>query len=151
MLELAAAIEENVLDFFVLKPKSSINVQAKYIYGQVQRVRDKKIYLEIFQQSIKQVRNANKNEVYDICFILNRLPYQLQHYALDFIEKEELFTKLINNSYYKCKSAKLTPANRVPMQNKHSFQYVPFLHDVYSHLNKCCEFFQIFSGKTEPC
>lgn len=121
-MELAAAIEENVLDFFVLKPKSNKNAEAKHIYGQVYRVREKKIYIEIFQQSIKQIRKANKNEVYDICFILNRMPYQLQHYALNFIEKEDLFTKMINNSYYNCKSAKLTQANGVPMQRSHSFQ-----------------------------
>lgn len=130
-MELAAAIEENVLDFFILKPKSNKSAQAKHIYGQVYRVREKKIYIEIFQQSIKQLRKAYKNEFYDICFILNRMPYQLQHYALNFVEKEDLFTKLINNSYYKCKSVKLTQANGVPTQRNHSFQYVIVLNIFY--------------------
>lgn len=125
-MELAAAIEENVLDFFVLKPKSNKNSHAKHIYGQVYRVREKKIFIEIFQQSIKTFRKEYKNELYDICFILNRMPYQLQHYALDFVEKEQLFTKLINNSYYKCKSEKLTQANGVPTQRKHQLLYVIF-------------------------
>lgn len=127
LLELAAAIEENVLDFFVLKPKSSKDVHAKYIYGQVYRVREKKIHIEIFPQSIKLVRSSNKNAFYDICFILNRVPYQMQHNALDFIEKEQLFTKLINNSYYKCKASKLTPANGVLKQISHPFLYVTSL------------------------
>lgn len=121
-MELAAAIEENVLDFFILKPKSNRSEQAKHVHGQVQRVRDKKIYIEIFPHSVKYVSKAYKDELYDICFILNRMPYQMQHYALNFIEKEDLFTKLINNSYYHCKSAKLVQANGVPMQRSHSFQ-----------------------------
>lgn len=97
---------------------------AKHIYGQVYRVRDKKIYIEIFQPSIRLVRKANKSESYDICFILNRVPYQVQHYALHFVEKEQLFNKLINNSYYMCKTGKLTQANGVPSLRDHRFQYV---------------------------
>lgn len=139
-MELAAAIEENVLDFFVLKPKSNKNVEAKHIFGQCYRVREKKIYIEIFQQSIKMIRKAHKNELYDISFVLNRMPFQLQHYALDFVENEQLFNKLINNSYYKCKSMQLTQANGVPTQRSHPYQYVTFFLQKLKITQTYCKF-----------
>lgn len=72
--------------------------------GQVLRVRERKVYIEIFQESMKFVRSSWKNEYYDICFTLNRVPYQLQHYSLEFIEKQQLFKELINNRRYNLKT-----------------------------------------------
>lgn len=101
--ELAGAIEENVLERFVLKPKYS--KPKLEIWGQVLRVRESKIYIEIFPETFGAVRNGHKNELYDINFKVNRMPFQLQHFALEFIKEEQLFTRLIDNSYYQCKTA----------------------------------------------
>lgn len=100
LIELAGAIDENEVDFFVLKPKFKRLSHDKEIWGQVLRVREKKVYIEIFQQSIKLVRKSWMNEYYDISFKLNRVPYQLQHFALDFMKKEQLFSRLMNNCAY---------------------------------------------------
>lgn len=35
---------------------------------------------------------------YEIDFIINRLPYQVQHMSLDYFENHNLFTNFINNS-----------------------------------------------------
>lgn len=119
LTELAAAIDENVLDFLVLKSKSN---SEKKIRGQVYRISGKKIIIEIFPESYKLIQKAWKNELYDIFFILNRVPYQVQHYALQFIEKEKLFPKLINNKLYNSKSDKL--ANGKAIKTNHPFMYV---------------------------
>lgn len=63
--------------------------------GKIKRRESGKIYVEIF--------NANKwdsQEQYDIAFEINRIVYQLQHNALEFIQKHRLFDILINNPSY---------------------------------------------------
>ena len=72
----------------------------KAIWGQVLRVKDKKIYIEIFPESFNQVRNSHKSQLYDINFTVNRVPFQLQHLALEFIKTDKLFPKLIKNKEY---------------------------------------------------
>lgn len=119
---MAAAIEENVLDFLVLHPKSQNQSREKDIFGQICGLRDRKIYIEIFRESFRSIRKSYKNESYDISFLLNRMPYQVQHNALDFIENDQLFTKLINNSYYGCKSESLPLSNGKPNIQKHQFK-----------------------------
>ncbi|XP_031638656.1 putative helicase mov-10-B.1 isoform X2 [Contarinia nasturtii] len=105
--ELSNAIEENLIERFILTPKYTDLKLKGEIWGQVLRVKEQKIYIEIFRESINKVHQLgfNKGTYYDIFFKLNRVPYQLQHFALEFIESQELFTRLINNSYYNCKNA----------------------------------------------
>lgn len=99
--ELEGAIEENVVDRFILKPKIG-KVKAKNeIWGQVLRVRNQKIYIEIFPESFNKVRNQFEGQLFDIHFTVNRVPFQLQHFALEFVENENLFTRLIHNYQYK--------------------------------------------------
>lgn len=112
--ELAGAIDENEVDHFILIPKSKKPPNEKDILGQVIRTREKKIYVEIFKQSMKAVQKSWRDEFYDIFFIVNRTPYQLQHNALEYVNKEGLFTRLINNSYYNCK--KLTGKPKVGLK-----------------------------------
>lgn len=92
------------------------------IWGQVLRLRGQEIFIEIYQESLQMVLKRYANETYDICFKLNRMPFQAQHYALDFIECENLFTKLIDNSYYKCKSTELQMPNGFPQKTNATFQ-----------------------------
>lgn len=119
---MAAAIEENAVDFFILHSKSQSKLNDHIPDGQVYRIRERKIFIEIFNYSFRKIQKNHKQELYDISFILNRMPYQVQHQALDFIEKEDLFTKLINNSYYKCKSASLPLANGKKQTYNHQFK-----------------------------
>lgn len=51
------------------------------------------------------------HEEYDIHFTLNRVPYQLQHNALEFLQKEKLFKILINQNFYNAKNFKNTDPN----------------------------------------
>ncbi|XP_055301141.1 putative helicase mov-10-B.1 isoform X2 [Sitodiplosis mosellana] len=106
--EFEGAIEENVVDRFILKPKLETNVKVKgrakaksEIWGQVLRVKNSKIYIEIFPETFNKVQHSYDGQLYDIIFTVNRMPFQLQHFALEFIEKEHLFTRLIHNFQYK--------------------------------------------------
>lgn len=94
-----------------MKPKRNKLPKNKEISGQVLRVRDKKIYLEIFRESADLVRKSYMHEEYDIHFTLNRVPYQLQHNALEFLQKEKLFKILINQNFYNAKNFKNTDPN----------------------------------------
>lgn len=117
-MELAAAIEENVLDYLVLQPKLQIDGNLQEIKGKVYRARDRNIYIEIFKCSIKLMRKSYKRELYDIFFLLNRMPYQLQQNALDFIDSHKMFTKFINNDVYK---RQVLPAKSRKTKQTHSF------------------------------
>lgn len=122
---MAGAIEEGLIDRFILKPKRAVAQNKKkgvQIWGQIVRLSGQDVIIEIFPESFNHVLKSHRHEIYDIVFTMNRLPYQLQHYVLDFVLKENLFTRLINNSYYNCKSAKLTLANGLESQRKHKFE-----------------------------
>lgn len=110
MQDLFDAIDENVVDYFELVPKYFPKLKKKKIQnrrvkdpirGQVRRLKgnDDKIVIEILEHFDFVLHNY-RNDVYDIIFELNRLTYQLQHYALDFVEKENLFDILIENQLY---------------------------------------------------
>lgn len=122
---MVGAIEESLIDRFILKPKkiNALNFKKeKQIWGQIVRLSGQDVIIEIFPESYNHVLKTHRNEIYDIFFTLNRMPYQLQHYVLDFVVQENLFTRLINNSYYHCKSANLTLANGQKNQLKHKFE-----------------------------
>lgn len=63
--------------------------------GKIKQRKGEKIIVEIF--------NAYKYDhftTYDLTFETNRIVYQLQHSALEFIEKHEIFNILINHPDY---------------------------------------------------
>lgn len=110
MQDLLYAIDENIVDYFELVPKyfpkpRTKNINNRYIKdpirGQVQRFKenDEKIVIEILDH-FEFVLENYRNDLYDILFELNRMPYQLQHYALDFVKKQNLFDILIENDQY---------------------------------------------------
>lgn len=113
---MAGAIDENIIERFVLMPICNKLPKNTEIKGQILRISDKKVYIEIFKESNKHVRRSWQSESYDIFFKLNRTPYQLQHFALEFVKNEQLFTRLINNSFYDCKSSKLKISDSVQMK-----------------------------------
>lgn len=79
------------------------------IQGQILGIKEQKIYIDISTKAFDFVKKHHKMEFYDIFFQLNRIPYQLQHYALSFLHSENIFDILINNAQY---SESLQPIQR---------------------------------------
>lgn len=105
------AINENLTNFFILKPKH--NRSRAPIEGSIWRLNGEKVIIEISQKSFDLVLQTHKNELYDIVFMLNRSPYQLQHHTLNRLNRK-LFDTLIRN-----------PGKNGPVENQsHS---MPFL------------------------
>lgn len=101
MTEVEAAIDENFLDWLVLIPENGTSrTKRTELWGEIDRINNGAIYINIFPKSVKAVQDSYKKVVYTIHFVLNRVPYQLQHLALDFIKEHNLFGQLINNPRY---------------------------------------------------
>lgn len=120
MQDLLHAVDENLVDYFELVPKYFPKKKKKrgrkkdHIRGQVRRFKqnDEKIIIEIVD-NFDFVLRKYRNDLYDILFELNRMPYQLQHNALDFVKKHKLFDILIKNDlYYQ------TPTLDAPQENQ---------------------------------
>lgn len=116
MQDLVYAIDENVVDYFILVPKYFPMPKVKkknYIRGQVRRFKenDEKIVIEILE-NFNFVFKWYFNDFYDIFFEVNRITFQLQHCALSFLRSEHLFDILIENElYYQ------TPTFDAPLRN----------------------------------
>lgn len=67
----------------------------KKLKGEIEFREDEKIYVDIYNAD-KSIATTN----YYIVFEKDRAVYQLQHDALDIIEKHKLFNILINNPIY---------------------------------------------------
>lgn len=86
------AIDDNLLDRFVLK-----EMECRWphnIQGKIKGNNREYIFLEIDEKDIKHAKIGVR---YEIDFQLNRLPFQVQHYALSYVEKHGLVGKLFNN------------------------------------------------------
>lgn len=70
------------------------------ITGVVQEIEKKYIYLAI-NEGYDELAEQLNDICYDIRFYSNRLPYQLQHYALEWINEHKLFPLLIDNPTYR--------------------------------------------------
>lgn len=103
MTEISAAIDENLLDMFVLEPHKQTDFDgelcARY-EGRIKRKSADKIFVEMSDECFSQFGDVAKKYSFDIKFCLNRLPYQLQHLALDYLNDQHLFDVLINNPKY---------------------------------------------------
>lgn len=91
---MAEAAEESILDCFTLIPRKSPNVS---LGGQVKGCNKEFIFIEITEKEHSDYLRANLHQFYDIIFHVNRVPFQLQHYALEWIESHRLFNVLLNN------------------------------------------------------
>lgn len=103
MAEISAAIDESLLDLFVLKPhkQTDFDDELRSSYsGQIKRKSTDKIFVEMSDECFSQFGEVAKNYSFDIKFCLNRIPYQLQHLALDYLNDQHLFGALINNPKY---------------------------------------------------
>lgn len=112
-----AAIKENVTNKVFIRSKKTENrsIHAKQFMADIVGIEDNKIIIEIPLKSASYVRELYQTELYHTHFELNRLPYQLQHYAMKFIVNHELFVRLIDTTDYRRKSA-------VPIIKTHSLK-----------------------------
>lgn len=99
MGELIAEIENNFVEYVILRLTSRQDTE--YL-GTICGLQDKTIVFEVTESKALKDLASGKNKLYNISFKLNRLHYQLQHYALEFILDHELFVRLIDNSDYRC-------------------------------------------------
>lgn len=67
----------------------------KELIGKKTRISADEIYLKI-----SAIKDWIPNDLYDVSFLLNRTVYQLQHNALDFIQKHKVFDIILNNSNF---------------------------------------------------
>lgn len=104
MSKLAEAVDESILDHFTLKPsETSKEVEpTKYqiiISGLIKGSNKDFIFVEVDEGFGHLLNNCSK-QTYDIFFNINRMPFRLQHNALEWIKKHNLFNILINNPIY---------------------------------------------------
>lgn len=91
--------------------------------GKICDLQDKKVLIDVMQtKSFNLIRGSCENKLYDISFKLNRLNYQLQHYALEFILDHELFVRLIDSSDYR--SSKPSETKRIGAKANHLIRLV---------------------------
>lgn len=86
------AINENLLDQFTLKEMECGRTQK--IQGQVKGNNKEFIFVEINESDVSRIKTTVE---YAIEFQLNRLPFQVQHLALEFVMRHRLVEKFINN------------------------------------------------------
>ncbi|XP_037036186.1 putative helicase mov-10-B.2 isoform X2 [Bradysia coprophila] len=92
--ELCAAIDDKQLDRFTLKSESS----EKSVDGKILRREADRLYVDLFTKYFRI------DDCYNLFFQVNRMNYQLQHNALQFIAEHRLFSILINNPSYHSQS-----------------------------------------------
>lgn len=92
MKKINDAFDDNLLDRFVLKEMEC--PWSHSIQGEIKGNNVEYIFLKIEGKDVKHVKIEVR---YEIEFILNRLPFQVQHSALSYVTKHRLVEKLINN------------------------------------------------------
>lgn len=71
------------------------NYNEKTFEGKILRRDSNTIYVDIYP-----ARECLTNDTYSIMFEVNRIGFQLQHNALDFVKRHDLFGIFINNPEY---------------------------------------------------
>lgn len=104
MSKMAEAIDESFIDHFTLKPfETSSEVDPTKskvaISGKVKGNNKDFIFIEI-EEGLGYLMNNYTKQTFDIFFNINRMPFRLQHNALEWMKKHSLFHILINNSTY---------------------------------------------------
>lgn len=100
-----AEIEQNGIDQVILRP---INKKlGKPVKGKICGIRGQQIIIEIYATLIDRLRKLYENELYTISYKVNRQPYQMQHHAWEYVDVQDIFVRLIDNTAYRCKSPKI--------------------------------------------
>lgn len=96
------AVEESLVDGFTLKPSNQLIQCATPIVGQIKTCNKEFIFVEIPEAEHRKYVQNHPDRVYDIFFHVNRGPFQLQHYALHWLVKHQLFQQFVNSQAYDC-------------------------------------------------
>lgn len=92
------AIGENMLDHFTLRPTNSDKDIS--ISGQIRGCNREYIFVKFLNDNFTYISKNCHRELYDIVFHVNRTPFQLQHNALEWFKKHNLYDRLVNNLVY---------------------------------------------------
>lgn len=124
MDDMVAAFAERKLEQFVLIPSNPRPTTKKFnpIWGEISNIskEQKSVIIRILFSRNGEAVQRIMNEPLNLLFQVNRMPYQLQHQALDFIQKEKLFNVLINNDNYR---RNLDGVNASQLRKNHEFKY----------------------------
>lgn len=88
------------LDRLILKPLRTTWAQDVEIRGQLCSIDNGNVFIEILPMHLKDLMKLYKIDRFSIEFQLNPTVYQLQHTALDYIDRHNLYDTLINNRLY---------------------------------------------------
>lgn len=94
--ELLAAIDEGQ----VYQLKLTTKFSDEELKGKINRKESNNIYIHLYLPYKSRPAASYALQEYDLSFILNKTVHQLQHNALDFIQKHRLYDILINNPLY---------------------------------------------------
>lgn len=99
MSNTCAAIDENILDRFKLKPN---NCNQPEIGGKITHVSDGKIFVKIDNESFVKAKlvRRRRTDRFNIHFEMSLLPLQMQLRTVRVMKNHKLFSCLINNSQY---------------------------------------------------
>lgn len=98
--DLVEAVEESLVDHFILKP---VHASHMSIEGQIKSCNKDYIFMSIKEKDQFNYLKGNAERLYDISFHVNRMPYQLQHFALEWIGDHAIHNVLVNNPQYDIK------------------------------------------------
>lgn len=129
MKEILSAYKRNTLDRFILKKMLSFRAQ-EGIQGRITGT-DPKEYFINFELIEEEEKKLDFEAKYEIDFILNRLPYQVQHNALHYVQTHNLFENFINNRLLD------NPNILYELKGEHSVQIERYL-IIFYYLNLLC-------------
>lgn len=116
------AFEENKIHNFAIEPVSYM-FRHRTILGHLQNIKKDVIIVKItrgfmdlleihdikrFDEFTRTMKVTGEKQVFDIEFQMNRIPYLLQHNAVSWMEKHNLFALLISNPKFDEKDSKTT-------------------------------------------
>lgn len=81
--------------------KSSFQCFPKQTFsGRIKSANREYIFVEIIQKDVDKLKLYCQTQSFDIFFKVNRIPYQIQRKALEYIYEFDLHSKLIFNEKY---------------------------------------------------
>lgn len=120
------AVEESAVDCFTLKPSNPL-IGCGLIAGQIKTCNKEFIFVEITERDHCMYLSKHPDRCYDIFFHVNRVTFQLQHYALEWIANHQLFNIFVNSSDYDCDASNFNVRAEPPdTEENYAFRLVYF-------------------------
>lgn len=98
-MKIKSAVDESLLVFFTLQSCAGSIPKIK-ASGQMKGCDKNFIFVEIDENDFDSLLIYSNKQRFDIQFHMNRVSYQLQHRAIEFMGKHNLHPMLINNTKY---------------------------------------------------